>query len=112
VQRVIHHEFQLQGEAYSGICLNGFDLGKDWYIQSWVDSAHNGTTIMVSNGKQGVHDEFIVLGSYPDYRSGPDWGWRTHITMPDEDHLQIAHFNIPPGESAGALAVRIDYKRD
>ena len=35
-----------------------------------------------------------MLGSYPDPDGGPDWGWRTEVTLLDLDHLNITAYNI------------------
>ena len=43
---------------------------------AWVDSVHNGTAIMVSEGELGATDAISVLGSYGG-GDGPPWGRTT-----------------------------------
>ena len=51
---------------------------------------------------------FGALGSY--CAGGERWGWRTEVSQPDPEHLDIRMFNITPaGEEA--LAVEVNYTR-
>lgn len=106
------HEYAsaLGGEAHAGVALYGYDLQQKRYVAAWVDSFHNGTTILFSQTHAAEDSPFSVLGSYIDPSGGPDWGWRTAIEQPAPDHLVITHYNIMPGE-AEAKAVEMDYRR-
>lgn len=64
---------------------------------------------MFSTGR--VEDErFGALGSYGAGAGGERWGWRTEVSQPDAEHLDIRMFNITPGGEE-ALAVEVNYRR-
>jgi len=96
--RFVIHEYSgtLMGEELEGQATVGFDVARYRFVCAWVDGAHNGTAVMLSEGEPGVTDAISVLGSY-DVGEGPHWGWRTTFEQPSADALVIAHFNIPPG---------------
>ncbi len=53
---------------------------------------------------------FAALGHYGGGQGGPEWGWRTEITQPDDDTLVIAMFNIEP-DGSEMRAVETLYSR-
>ena len=106
------HEYggTLMGGAMQGCAIIGHYLGgKRWQV-AWVNNFHNGTRIMVSEGKEGESpDKPNVLGSYP-APEGPDWGWRTTPEMRGKDNLVVTHYNMTP-DGDESPAVEFDYKR-
>ena len=109
--RFLMHEYSgsLQGNPLEGIALIGFNEQRQRFEMAWVDSFHNGQAIMFSvGGAKG--DPFTVLGSFPDFSGGPDWGWRTQIDLLDADHLTIRHYTITPQGEEG-LGVETVYTR-
>lgn len=110
--RFVLHEYAtaLEDEQCDGIALYGYDLQQQRWISAWVDSCHNGTTIMLSHSQAAPASPFSVLGSYVDPGGGPDWGWRTAIELPAPDRLVLAHFNITP-QGEEYLAVEFAYER-
>lgn len=111
--RFVLHEYRtsMDGEVQQGFALYGCNLGTGLFESAWVDSYHMGSAIMTSLGER-MPDGFFVLGSYPDYSGGPDWGWRTEIELveDDDDNLRIRAYNITP-QGAEALAVETEYRR-
>ena len=89
------YQGSIEGEAQYGMFTFGYNTLLDRYEASWVDSWHNNTAIMFCTGN-AIENGFFVLGSYPDPNGGPDWGWRTEVTLLDEDHLLITAYNIIP----------------
>lgn len=108
--RFMLHEYEssLEGDALQGVALYGYDLARDTFVTAWVDSFHNGTGVLVSEGGNAP-DGFAVLGAYGD-PAADLWGWRTEIDVTGPDTVEITHFNIPPGTD-GAPAVEIVYSR-
>ena len=96
--RFVVHEYRgsLAGETMEGQATLGFHVAPSRFVCAWVDSAHNGTAVMLSEGEPGATDVISVLGSY-DAEEGPPWGWRTTFARPSPDELVNSHFNIPPG---------------
>jgi hypothetical protein len=109
--RCLVHEYQtlFMGEQEQGIALYTWHIDRQCYECAWIDSSHTGTQIMYSEGTRG-QDRFSVLGSYGGHDGDPVWGWRTEMTLVDEDHLIITAFNISP-EGDEAKAVEIVYAR-
>lgn len=99
------------GKPQSGMALHGFSWGEDRWTTSWIDSFHNGTRIMLSEGAPGTDKSHLnVLGHYP-AAPDPAWGWRTTLELKSGDRLVITHCNrTPQGEEA--KAVEIDYRRE
>ena len=107
------HEYEgtLMGEPMQGCAIIGFYIGGNRWQAAWVNNHHNGTRIMVSEGKEGESaDKPNVLGSYPAGDGSPDWGWRTKLELRDKDNLVITHYNITP-QGEESPGVEISYKR-
>lgn len=111
--RFILHEYKgsFGGKPLEGIALFGYHLELEKFQSAWVDSFHNGTAIMFSDGTR-KEDRFSMLGSYT--YVGPDaeqkWGWRTEIEIVNDDHIKLVAYNITP-EGEEARATEIDYRR-
>jgi len=105
------HEYRgsLAGDFLEGQATLGFHIAANRFVCAWVDSVHNGTAVMLSEGEPGATDAISVLGSY-DGGDGPQWGWRTTFAQPSGDELVISHFNIPPGGDE-YLGVETRYRR-
>jgi hypothetical protein len=111
--RFIMHEYQgsFGDKPLQGIAIYGYDLTLQKYQFAWIDSFHNGTAIMFSQGKKG-EQHFNTLGSYayitPEVEQ--HWGWRTEINMQNDDELLITAYNISP-EGEETKASETNYKR-
>ncbi len=103
--RFIMHEYRgtMEGKPYEGISIYGYEMNEDRFQASYVDSFHNGTSIMLLNGEAG-QERFSVLGSYSYKVSREEvqhWGWRIEIDIVDDDNVILTIFNITPsGEEA------------
>ncbi len=108
----ILHEYEstFQGKPMKGLAMIGHFLGEGRWQTAWVDSFHNGTRIMFSEGAAGADPlRPDVSGSYP-APPGPNWGWRTKMEQPSPELLVITHFNITP-DGQEAKAVEFSYRR-
>jgi hypothetical protein len=97
--RFILHEYQssFKDEPLTGMAIYGYNLDLQKFQCAWMDSFHNGSAIMFSQGQKG--DASInMLGSYayitPDTEQ--HWGWRTHIEMTSDSEMVMTAFNISP----------------
>lgn len=96
------YQGSLQNKALEGIMTWGYDLSNSRAECSWVDTFHMGTGILHSIGA-AVADGFYATGSYGSSEYTEIWGWRTEITLRD-DELIITMYNISPeGEEAKAV---------
>jgi len=102
----ILHEYSgsLQGKPLSGIAIYGYHLALGKFQSAWIDSFHNGSAIMFSEGKRGTQD-FNMMGSYawvtPELEQ--HWGWRTEIEVVSDEEVKITAYNVTPeGEEAKA----------
>jgi hypothetical protein len=83
-----------QGQPQEGSLLIGFNPQSSRVSAQWIDSWHNGFTVMTCDGTVNDSGVIDVRGAYP-APPGPDWGWRTVIT-PGADTLQVVMHNIWP----------------
>jgi hypothetical protein len=101
------YEGSIEGEPQRGIFTFGYNTLLDRFEATWIDSFHNNTAIMFCEGSE-KEDGFAVLGQYPDPTGGPDWGWRTEVTLEDADHLTLTGYTISPeGFEAKATETRL-----
>ena len=91
-----------EGEPQTGSFMVG-RAGSQWQM-AWVDSWHNGDSIMFCTGGP----EPKVTGTY----AGVDqpWSWRTEFELPEPDHLVITAYNIAP-DGREEMATHGDYRR-
>jgi hypothetical protein len=106
------YQGSIEGEPQHGVFTFGYNTLLDRYEASWVDSWHNNTAIMFCTGRP-TENGFFVLGQYPDPTGGPDWGWRTEVSLVDEDHILITAYNIDPegGEAKVTEAILARVKK-
>lgn len=111
--RFILHEYRgsFGEKALEGIAIYGFNLELGKFQSAWVDSFHNGTAIMFSEGKR-QDDAFSMLGSYFYVAPGVEqqWGWRTEIEIVSDDQVKIIAYNISP-EGDESKATETVYNR-
>ncbi|MFC3559956.1 DUF1579 domain-containing protein [Pedobacter jamesrossensis] len=104
------YEGSLDGQAFEGKMIIGFDIPYQKFSASWIDSFHMGTQIMLSSG-EFTENGFSILGSYgsPEYSDQP-WGWRTELEVLSDNEIIFSAYNISP-EGEEAKATETIYKR-
>jgi hypothetical protein len=111
--RFIMHEYtgSMGGEPLEGIAFYGYHLALQKFQSAWIDSFHNGTAIMFSEGTKGV-EKMDVLGSYAYITPEEEqhWGWRTQLDFVSDDEVMITAFNVTP-EGEEHKATEVVYKR-
>lgn len=106
------HEYEgaFDKTAHLGMAIIGYNTFHKRYEMAWVDTHHNGASILFSVGAKD-DPRRSVLGSYPAGDGSPDWGWRTELERRDDDTIVITAFNITPaGEEA--VAIQTVYHRE
>lgn len=99
------HEYEgaFDKTAHLGMAIIGYNPYHKRYEMAWVDTHHNGRSIMFAVGAKD-DPRRSVLGSYPAGDGTPDWGWRTELERRDDDTIVITAYNITPtGEEAVAI---------
>lgn len=111
--KFILHEYKgsFGEKPLSGMAIYGYHLELGKFQCAWMDSFHNGTAIMFSEGKKGEKD-ISVLGSYayvtPEMEQ--HWGWRTIIEFISDDEIVITAYNISP-EGQKSKATETIYRK-
>ncbi|MGZ5253467.1 MAG: DUF1579 domain-containing protein [Flavitalea sp.] len=111
--RFIMHEYSSSfgDKPLTGMAIYGYNLDLQKFQCAWIDSFHNGSAIMFSQGDKG-EDNIRVLGSYAYVTPETEqhWGWRTHIDMVSDTEMIITAFNISP-EGEESKATETVYKK-
>ncbi len=103
----LDYTWHYRGTSQEGSVLIGYLPKTHVATAHWIDSWHMSHVVMVCEGRaddRGV----TVLGSYA-APPGPDWGWRTAITV-DGDALGLVMHNIWP-DGREEVAVEATYSR-
>ncbi|WP_207421136.1 DUF1579 domain-containing protein [Desertivirga brevis] len=97
--RFIMHEYESSfgDKPITGMAIYGYHLELRKFQCAWIDSFHNGTAMMFSEGKKDER-EISVLGGYTYVTPETEqhWGWRTDIAFSSDDEIIITAFNISP----------------
>ncbi len=104
--RFILHEYQSSfgDKPITGMAIYGYNLDLQKFQCAWIDSFHNGSAIMFSQGDKGnATMKFLGSYAYVTPETEQHWGWRTHLELVSDLELVITAFNISPqGEETKA----------
>lgn len=104
----LRYTWSFDGKAQEGMLLVGQD--KAGAVRApFIDSWHNGDTIMICAGTVAPDGAIDVKGSYA-APPGPDWGWRTTLAAGSEGELRMRMFNVEP-DGTETLAVDLVLRR-
>ena len=104
----LDYTWDYKGDPQEGSILFGYMPSSDEVTAYWADTWHMGHLVMECRGAGLDEHALSVFGTY-EAPSGPDWGWRTKMTV-DVDTLRMEMFNVSP-EGHEELAVRSSWSR-
>ncbi len=111
--RFILHQYKghFGDKPLEGMAIIGYHAALQKLQCAWVDSFHNGTAIMFSEGQNGT-TAMDMLGKYAYVAPGIEqyWGWRTEINIVREDEVVFTAYNISP-EGEEVKATETVYRR-
>ena len=102
------YTWDYKGDPQEGSILFGYTHSSDEVTAYWADTWHMGNLVMECRGAGFDEHSLSVFGTY-EAPPGPDWGWRTKMTL-DVDTLRMEMFNVSP-EGQEELAVRSSWSR-
>lgn len=105
----LDYDWSFSGTRHQGMMLVGCEPKRERVTIQWVDSFHNGRSVMPLVGPMGSEETLIARGSYS-APTGPDWGWRIALT-PAADLIRVVMHNLWPDGSAEDIAVEAEYRR-
>lgn len=95
-----------------GMILLGWQESSGVLKAAWIDSWHNGDSLMLCTGQLSNDDQVLVQGSYP-APTGPDWGWQIAIKAESQNTFRILMDNITPdGTHAPAVEIALTRQPD
>jgi len=92
-----------------GVIIVGCDPKSQKAKAAWIDSWHNGDTLMPCDGSYENNGMISVKGTYS-APGTPDWGWRISIEPNNENSFRLIMHNIYP-DGKEELAVEVQYNR-
>lgn len=102
------YKWDYKGDPQEGSILFGYSSSSGEVTAYWADTWHMGNLVMECRGAGSDEQSLSVFGTYA-APPGPDWGWRTKMTV-DFDTLRMEMFNISP-DGHEELAVRSSWSR-
>ena len=105
----MHYDWSYEATPHQGLLILSDDAASGRCEIAWMDSFHYTNRMMLLTGAHAGEGEINVRGSYP-APTGPDWGWRMTLEMPDAETLVLRMFNITPDGQEG-WAVEATYHR-
>src|SRR2546421_1166133 len=106
-------QWSWKGEPQSGSLLIGYaPKSPKTHAASihWIDTWHNGTTVMPLTGEFAADGALIARGHFA-VNDSPDWGWRIEIRA-DDARLKIDMFCVNPGSGKDEGGVWSEYERE
>jgi hypothetical protein len=98
------------GKPQEGSMLIGYNKETDETTLHWIDTWHNGNSVMVCRGKTDQNGNISVFGTFP-APPDPDRGWTIKIT-PQRDSINIVMHCVPPeGKGDAFFACEANYNR-
>jgi hypothetical protein len=105
----MHYDWSYEGAPHQGLLMLSDDAASGRCDIAWMDSFHYANRMMLLTGSYAGDGEVNTRGAYP-APTGPDWGWRITLEMPDVMTLVLRMFNITP-DGQEAWAVEATYRR-
>lgn len=106
----IDYSWSYQGKPQAGSMLVGLDTNASETTIHWIDTWHMGSKVMELRGP--AREEVVTVRGKYSAPPGPDWGWRTQLSLEGDRFVVVMHNVSPDGQEDLAVHAALSRKAE